>query len=145
MTDIVAPVPQENIPVPRGSTRIVRFTITKNGVTVNLSVPSTHVIFTAKRKALPGVVVIQHAYHSTGSTPIPGVEYDSQFAVSEIDTNGDTVLDTWVADLTIPPSDTDTITDVASLVYDVWLVDPTGQEVPVVQGLIRLEPTVYTP
>ena len=138
--NVSVPVPVYNITVPKGATRVVRVVIAKSGLNVNLSAPSTQVIFTAKVRDSDAVPAFQKSYASAGTTLHAGVT-PGGIAVSQIDADGNFVLDTWVADVTISPADTETL-DVSYLSYDVWLIDSV-QEVPVAEGRLRIAPTTF--
>lgn len=142
MTNVAAPVPVANITVPRGASRTIRLTITKDGVNPDLTIPGTAVIFTAKLKESDAVPAIQKAYAAL-TTVLPAGVVAGGIAVSHIDTNADSVLDTWVADVTINPADTEAIA-ASYLAWDAWLID-SSQESPVVEGRLRIAPTAFRP
>jgi hypothetical protein len=142
--DVIQPVPAYDITVPRGATRIVRFTILKDGANVDLSLPLTGVVFTAKDRDDDVTPLIQKAYASTGMI-LPGITVGG-ITANHIDTSvpPDGIADTWVADVTLAPTDTENIAQ-PLLHYDLWLFDPSGQEAPCAQGTLRLSPTVLRP
>lgn len=142
MPDVVSAVPRYDIVVPRGATRVVRFVITKDGANVNGSLPGTWLVFTAKRRD-DDVPLIQKAYQASGAVLPTGVVAGG-IAVTQIDTNADSTPDTWVADVTVNPADTESVEE-PLLHYDMWLRDPSGQEAPCAQGTLKLSPTVFRP
>lgn len=136
MSNLASPVPVANITVPRGATRVVRVTISKDGQNADLSLPGTAVIFTAKLSDTDAEPTIQKAYAAISTTLPPGVVAGG-IAVSQVDL-------VWVADVTIDPADTEAV-DASYLSYDVWLIDASPQESPVVEGRLRIAPTTFRP
>jgi hypothetical protein len=139
-----SPVPRQDLVVPRGASRTVRVTVALNGANLNLSLPGTQLIFTARLSndddAAP---VVQKSYVAAGGTPHLNPD-PGGIVVSEIDSDGDLVLDSWVADVEIDPADTEEVA-ASYLSYDVWLFDASGREVPVVEGRLRITPTTFRP
>lgn len=143
MSEIASPVPVKDIVVPRGATRELRFYPTRGGLTVDLSIPGVQIIFTA-RISEDATPALQKSYVSTGTTPHLSPD-PGGITATKIDTSTppDGILDTWVADLTIDPADTEEIEE-SLLRYDLWLLDSTGES-PMLQGTLKLSPTIFRP
>lgn len=143
MTEIVQPVPVFDLTVPRGASRVVRFTPTKDGANVDLSLPGIWMVFTVRSHEADAEPAIQKA-HATAGAVLPTGVADAGVSFNHIDTNADATPDTWVADVQIDPADTEDV-DRPVLAYDMWLRDPSGQEAPCAQGQLKLTPTVLRP
>jgi hypothetical protein len=136
LAEVVAPVPVADISVPKGASKTVRFVITKDGSPVALPTANTQVIFTARAKQSDALPAIQKSFVSGGTTPLLNPDPGGITANLSVGVG--------VADMRLDPADTKDI-DVSLLAYDVWLIDPSTDEDPILTGTLRLTPTVFRP